>query len=216
MRLLVFNIEQKLIDMIEENKLYITDIAEDIDDAIYHSKVRYYNLILIRSDDFFACKELLQDLNCRFTAVIIISNNPSKKFQIQLLKAGAIDVIKEPICTNTILSRMESIHRENFQNEIFYKQKYKAIIEDENIVDIANNKAQLKGKTFSILVYMLKNRHRGAISKEELLHTNWHEPEMVSDNVIEVNINLIRNALKSAFNENFIETIRHKGYKISN
>lgn len=38
---------------------------------------------------------------------------------------------------------------------------------------------------------------------------------MVSDNVIEVNINLIRNALKKEFDDNFIETIRHKGYKLS-
>lgn len=215
MRLLTLNISNEILEYLQENQLYITDVAEDIGDAIYHSQVRYYNLILIKSDNIYDCKKLLENVNPRFSAVYFISNNPTKEFQLQLLKAGAMDILKEPVSNSYILTKMEAIHRENFSGEIIYKDRYIADLKEEQLKDKQkDNSTFLRGKSFSILAYLLKNRHRGAISKDELLNANWEEPEMVSDNVIEVNINLIRNTLKKEFNDNFIETVRHKGYKI--
>lgn len=216
MRLLAYNIDNEITDYLEKNNFYIVDEAEDIDDAIYHSRVRYYNLILVNWNGLYDCKEILEHINSRFTAVIFIADNPSKQFQLELLKAGAMDILEDPVSNFYILTKIESIHRENFQDNIFYKGKYIANLKNESICeDDGENSIKLKGKSFSILAYLLKNRHRGSISKDELLHTNWEEPEMVSDNVIEVNINQIRNAIKKEFGDNFIETIRHKGYKIS-
>ena len=217
MRLLTYNIDNEVINYLEENNFYIVDQAEYIDDAIYHSRVRYYNLILVSWNGLYDCKEMLEYINSRFTAVIFIADKPTKQFQLELLKAGAMDILETPVSNSYILTKIESIHRENFQENIFYKNRYIADIKNESISqDNGNNGVKLKGKSFSILAYLLKNRHRGSISKDELLHANWEEPEMVSDNVIEVNINQIRNALKKEFNDNFIETIRHKGYKIIN
>jgi len=214
MRLLSYNIDEKIIEHLEENNLYIVDVAEDMDDAIYHSKVRYYNMILVNSSNYYDCKDILENINCRFTAVIFICDEPSKEFQVDLLKNGAMDILHSPVSTTYLLTKIESIHRENFQENILYKDKFIVNIKDEQLFDDNENVVNLKGKSFSILAYLLKNRHRGSISKDELLQTNWEEPEMVSDNVIEVNINLIRNALKKEFDDNFIETIRHRGYKI--
>lgn len=214
MRLLAYNIDDKIIEYLQENNFYIVDVAEDIDDAIYHSRVRYYNLILINWDGLYDCKELLEHINSRFTAAIFIAEKPTKQFQLELLKGGAMDILEGPVSNSYILTKIESIHRENFQENIFYKNRYVANLKNESLHDDGENGVKLKGKSFSILAYLLKNRHRGSISKDELLHTNWEEPEMVSDNVIEVNINQIRNAIKKEFDDNFIETIRHKGYKI--
>ncbi len=214
MRLLSYNIDEKIIEHLEENNLYIVDVAEDMDDAIYHSKVRYYNMILVNSSSYYDCKNILENINCRFTAVIFICNEPSKEFQVDLLKNGAMDILHLPVSTTYLLTKIESIHRENFQENILYKDKFIVNMKNEQLFDDNENVVNLKGKSFSILAYLLKNRHRGSISKDELLQTNWEEPEMVSDNVIEVNINLIRNALKKEFDDNFIETIRHRGYKI--
>ncbi|TLP37819.1 winged helix-turn-helix domain-containing protein [Arcobacter arenosus] len=214
MRLLSYNIDEKIIEHLEENNLYIIDVAEDMDDAIYHSKVRYYNMILVNSSNYYDCKDILDNINCRFTAVIFICDEPSKEFQLDLLKNGAMDILQSPVSTKYLLTKIESIHRENFQENILYKDKFIVNMKDEQLFDDNENVVNLKGKSFSILAYLLKNRHRGSISKDELLQTNWEEPEMVSDNVIEVNINLIRNALKKEFDDNFIETIRHRGYKI--
>ncbi len=216
MRLLTFNIEDELIEHIQKHDLYIVDQCEGMEDVKYHTQVRYYNLILIRTNDFFAIKEILENINCRFTAVIVIARNPSKQFLISLLKAGALEVIEEPVSIYKLLTKMEVVHRDNFKNEIVFKDKYSLDLEKEILTsNKSKKKLELKGKPFSMLKYMLKNRHKYSISKDELLNCCWEEPEWVSENIIEVNVNLIRNALKKSFNENFIETIRHRGYKIA-
>jgi DNA-binding response OmpR family regulator len=214
MRLLTYNIDEKLLEYIEDNQLYITDIAEDIFDAIYHSEVRYYNLIMVNCNDYLDGKKILKNIDYRVTAVIFLVDDWSKELELKLLKNGAISVIKKPAPLNYILAKMESIHRENFETELIYKEVYKADLEEKALIS-KDKKVYFKGKSFSILSYLIKNRYRAPISKDELLQTNWDEPEMVSDNVIEVNINSIRNSLKREFDENFIETVRHRGYKVS-
>ncbi|RXK12833.1 hypothetical protein CP965_09680 [Halarcobacter mediterraneus] len=215
MRLLAYNIDSELLDYIEEKQLYITDIAEDISDAIYHSEVRYYNMLVIDCSNYFDAKKILKNINYRITATIFLVDDWTKDLEINLLKKGAMSVIKKPTSNNYILAKMQAIHRENFEKELIYKNQYKANLEEKSLVNNQDKKIFFKGKSFSILSYLIKNRYRAPISKDELLQTNWDEPEMVSDNVIEVNINSIRNSLKKEFDENFIETVRHRGYKVS-
>lgn len=215
MRLLVYNVDEKLLNYIEKQQLYITDIAEDINDAIYHSEVRYYNMLIIECSNYFDAKKILKNINYRITATIFLVDKYTKELEINLLKKGAMSVIKKPTSNNYILAKMQAIHRENFEKELIYKNEYKANLEEKSLVNNQDKKIFFKGKSFSILSYLIKNRYRAPISKDELLQTNWDEPEMVSDNVIEVNINSIRNSLKKEFDENFIETVRHRGYKVS-
>ncbi|RXK01624.1 hypothetical protein CRV02_07020 [Arcobacter sp. CECT 8989] len=214
MRLLTYNLDEKLLDYIDEEQLYIVDIAEDISDAIYHSEVRYYNLVIVDCNNYFDCKKILRNIDNRVTAVVFLVDDYTKQLELSLLKKGAISVLKKPTSNEYILAKMESIHRDNFKKELFYKDNYKANLEEKALVS-DDKKVVFKGKSFSILSYLIKNRYRAPISKDELLQANWDEPEMVSDNVIEVNINSIRNSLKKEFDENFIETVRHRGYKVS-
>lgn len=211
MRLLSYNINKDLVKYMQN--IYITDIAEDLEDASYHSEFRYYNLILVKENSIFACKDILKGVDSHLTAVIIITANESKEFELELLKLGALSIIKEPASNEFILAKIESIHRENFKKEILLKDRYKINFEEKSFND-EHSKVYLKGKSFAILSYLIKNKHRPPISKDELLHAVWEEPEMVADNVIEVNINIIRNNLKRAFEENFIKTVRHRGYKV--
>ncbi|AXH13542.1 winged helix-turn-helix transcriptional regulator [Halarcobacter bivalviorum] len=214
MRLLAYKVDKKLLNYLDEEQLYIVDIAEDISDAIYHSEVRYYNLIMVECNNYFNCKKILKGINTRVTAVIFLVEEYSKELEIKLLNNGALFVIKKAASKEYLLAKIESIHRDNFKKELLYKDNYRANLEERTLVS-DEKKVTFKGKSFSILSYLIKNRYRAPISKDELLQANWDEPEMVSDNVIEVNINAIRNSLKKEFNENFIETVRHRGYKVS-
>jgi len=214
MRLLAYDIDKKLLDYIDEEQLYIVDIADDIEDAIYHSEVRYYNMVVVSCNNYFDCKKILKNIDNRITAVIFLVDDWTKEFELNLLNKGAISIIKKPTSNEYILVKIESIHRDNFKKELFYKDNYKADLEEKALIN-HEKKVFFKGKSFSILSYLIKNRYRSPISKDELLQANWDEPEMVSDNVIEVNINSIRNSLKKEFDENFIETVRHRGYKVS-
>lgn len=215
MRLLSLGIHEDIIDYLEENEFYICDDVFDIDDAIYHSEVRYYNLILIKHDEPAKIKQILKSINPRQTAVVFISEKPlSKKEEISLHKKGVLIIIDEPITNELILAKIEAIHRENFLSHYIFKDKYTINKEENSITDENNNKLVINGKPFYILEYLIKNRHRPAISKEELLDVLWDDPEWVVKNVVEVNINIIRKGIQNTFKDNFINTIRHRGYQI--
>lgn len=214
MRLLSLNVNNSLITKLENEELYICDKASDIEDAIYHCEVRYYNLIIVRSDSFTTLKRLLRFVNPRLTAVVVITNNHEKEFELNLLRCGALSIIKEPACNELVLAKLESIHRENFQSKFVFKDKYLINTLENSVTDHNNNKLIMKGKPFSILMYLIKNRHRSSISKDEILDVIWDDPEWVVKNVVEVNINIIRKGIKTTFQDNFISTIRHRGYQV--
>jgi len=215
MRLLSLDINEDIIEHLEDNDFYICDDATDIEDAIYHAEVRYYNIILIRHKNKRQMKELLKKVDARQTAVICLVDNLTNKDEISLLKKGALSVLDSNVDDELILAKMQAIHRENFLSKYTFKEKYTINKEENSICDDNNNKLVINGKPFSILEYLIKNRHRSAISKEELLDVLWDDPEWVVRNVVEVNINIIRKGIQNTFQDNFINTIRHRGYQIS-
>lgn len=215
MRLLSLDINRSLINKLENDELYICDRATDMEDAIYHCEVRYYNLIIIKSDSYNNLRQILKHVNPRLTAVVILTNNNEKKFEKNLLRYGALSIIKEPANNELILAKLESIHRENFQRRFMFKNKYWIDTLENSVTDHNNNKLVMKGKPFSILMYLIKNRHRSSISKDEILDVIWDDPEWVVKNVVEVNINIIRKGIKNTFEDNFISTIRHRGYQVT-
>lgn len=215
MRLLSLDINRSLINKLENDELYICDRATDMEDAIYHCEVRYYNLIIIKSDSYNNLRQILKHVNPRLTAVVILTNKNEKKFEKNLLRYGALSIIKEPANNELILAKLESIHRENFQRRFMFKNKYWIDTLENSVTDHNNNKLVMKGKPFSILMYLIKNRHRSSISKDEILDVIWDDPEWVVKNVVEVNINIIRKGIKNTFEDNFISTIRHRGYQVT-
>ena len=132
-----------------------------------------------------------------------------------LISAELLGLLND-IDEDLLLAKMYSIHKENFLHEYTFNEKYIINKEENSITDMQNNKLIINGKPFSILEYLIKNRHRAAVSKEELLDVLWDDPEWVVRNVVEVNINIIRKGIQNTFQDNFINTIRHRGYQVLN
>lgn len=215
MRLLTYDIDQELIDIFEQKDLYICDIAEDLFDALYHCEVRFYNLIFIKSDSLDTCKSFLKHVDYNKSAFVVLTNDNTKEFELELLKKGAMSVIHLPSSQELILAKLESIHRDNFASKINYKNKFYIDSINKCVKAKDNTSINISGKTFDILSYLVKNKHRPPLSKDEIMSALWEEPEMISDNVVEVNINQLRKVLTQSFDINFIDTVRNRGYKIA-
>jgi len=214
MRLITYNIEHQFAHKLESENLYIADIAEDFNDLQYHLSVRFYNLVVFYSNNLKKCVNTLKESYNSNTAFVILTDDLSKKFQLNCLKNGAHDVLQATIDDELLMARLEAIHRDNFNRSIKHKEYFQIKREDKKVFDLENNELQIRGKAYDILRYLVQNKHRPPISKEELICTIWEDPEMVCQNVIEVNINLIRAQLKKHIKVDLIETIRNRGYKI--
>lgn len=216
MRLLSWGMNREIIASLDEKDLYICDVAEDESDALYHAEVRYYNAIMIYSNDLAICKRFLKSINAKTCAFIVVTENYNKEFEVELLKRGAISIIHAPVSNDLILAKLQSIHRENFVKRFNFKDYFIIDKENKQVIDFNDKKLNIKGKSFEILSYLLKNRHLPVISKDEIIGVLWDEPEMVSNNIVEVNINLIRNEIRKNFDLDLVSTIRNRGYKIIN
>jgi two-component system, OmpR family, response regulator len=216
MRLLICNIDQELTKKFEEDNLYIIDYTEDLEDALYHIQVRFYNLVLIQENTLQNCINILNDIESTSTAFVILTDNHSKEFELQVLKKGALSVLKTPISLELLMAKIESIHRDNFKRKLTYKEYFGIDQTDKEIFDPNNNEIDIRGKAFDVLLYLVKNKHRPPISKDELIYALWEDPEMVCQNVIEVNINQIRSKLKKRLDVDIIDTVRNRGYKLKN
>ncbi len=216
MRLLSYDMDQELIEKITDEELFICDVAEDMYDALYHAEVRFYNLIMIKSDSIDECKSFFKYISCHKTAFVVITSNTTKEFELELLKCGVISVIQEPATNEYILCKLESIYRDSFAKKIEYKNKF--YIDNINkcvMVSKTDEELNISGKTFEVLFYLIKNKHRPPLHKDEIINAIWEEPEMVSDNVVEVNINHLRRILSKSFDTSYIDTVRNRGYKIA-
>lgn len=216
MRLLTYNIDQELIEEFEKENLYIMDYAENLEDAVYHIQVRFYNLVLIKEDNLQNCISILDNIQSTSTAFVILTSNHSKEFELKVLKKGALSVLKTPVCLELLMAKIESIHRDNFKRKLTYKEYFGIDQADKEILDLNDKEIDIRGKAFDVLSYLVKNKHRPPISKDELIYALWEDPEMVCQNVIEVNINQIRSKLKKRLDVDIIDTVRNRGYKLKN
>ncbi len=214
MRLLSYNISDLFIQNIIKHGLYICDKTEDLSDALYHAQVRYYNVVLIQDTDINVCKKFLKFIDPKYCAFIVLTSNKDKQFELEVLQNGGISVLQEPFCSELLLAKLQSIHRENFVKRYRFKDYFILDKVNKKVVDFDENCLNIKGKSFEILSYLLQNNHFRVISKDEIVGVLWDEPEMVSNNIVEVNINLIRNEIRKKFNMDFVSTIRNRGYKI--
>ena len=214
MRLLAYNINNEIIKKLESDEYYIIDRTVDLDYALYHLQVRFYNMVILYEDDLKNCLTLLQSSDNMNTAFVILTNKDDKKFHLKCFKNGALCVIDTPYDDELLWAKIESIHRENFVKKIYHENYFGINKEQKEIVDYENNELEIRGKAYDILVYLYQNRFRPPISKDEMIYALWDDPEMVCQNVIEVNINQIRSKLKKRFQIDMIDTVRNRGYKL--
>lgn len=214
MRLLTYNAKKQIVENLASNNLYITDETVEFDDAIYHLEVRFYNLVLIYEDNLNHCIKLLNTTTNRNTAFVIISEKVTKDFELLCLQNGALVVLEKEICDNLLMAKIESIHRDNFSKEFYYKDYFIISNKDQEVIDTTDNELNIRGKACDILSYLVQNQHRPPISKDEIAYALWEEPEMICQNSIEMNINQLRTKLKQRFGKNMINTVRSRGYKI--
>lgn len=214
MRLLAYNVPLELIKTLQKKQLYLCDIAQDREDALYHAQVRFYNAVVIYEDELCHCKEFLKIIDSTQCAFVVLTNNTDKEFEMSVLKNGGIAVIIAPFSQELILAKLQSIHPKNFIKRFKFKNHFTVDTKQKLVFDSEQNELNIKGKSFEILSYFFKNKEFRVISKDELVGVLWDEPELVSNNIIEVNINLIRNEIRKRFNVDFLCTIRNRGYKI--
>ena len=216
MRILIVEDEPTLKSTIAEGLRefgYQNDEVENLTDAEYYLEIRNYDLVIL---DWMLPNgsgiNLIPIIKRKSfnTIVVVLSARGDDKSEIEAFEKGADDYIKKPFDFGILLARIEARLKSKTKTVIGI-QGLEIYPEEERII-YNGNEIELKGKPFEVLIHLVAHRDE-IVSKEQLLNAIWKEPELVTQNVIEVAINQIRQKIDKQLGIITVETVRRRGYR---
>lgn len=151
--------------------------------------------------------------------IIIVSGKDSEPDKIAGLILGGDDYIVKPFSMMELIARVKSIFRRMDLDNSQYINKKIIFIKDISInldtkeVEFENKTIGLTGMEFSLIHYLIQNKHR-AVSRKELLDKVWGFENEVETRATDDMIKRIRKKLSFAGSSLKIETIWGYGFKI--
>lgn len=221
MKLLIVEDEPDMRKGLEKGFLkkgFLVDTAEDGEEGAYLALVNTYDVIVLDlnlpgKDGF----EILQEIRERSKTqkVIILSARSSVPDKVLGLDMGANDYLAKPFDFRELEARVRSLaRREIVQNDTEIRIDHLVIDTVQKMVFYDGKKMELAPKEYAILEYLGINRGR-TVSAEELIDHVWESDIDLFSVSVKVHVSKLRKKLEEATGKNYIETVRGRGYLLS-
>lgn len=203
--------------LLEQEKFDIK-IAKNIVEAKTMIKKQKFDLYLLDitlpdGDGYEICKYVKKQKD---VPVIFLTAKDEELNVVQCLDMGADDYIIKPFRNRELISRIKSVLRRYYHDEINENQiKCRDVIIDSNkaVVYKAGKEIVFTSLEYKIL-YMLISNKNILVTREQILDKIWDVAgNFVNDNTLTVYIKRIRNKLDDKEGK-FIQTVRGIGYKV--
>ncbi|SKD06772.1 DNA-binding response regulator, OmpR family, contains REC and winged-helix (wHTH) domain [Chitinophaga ginsengisegetis] len=200
-------------------KAYCCDLAYTARQGLEKMDENQYDFILLDlglpdKDGLLLLQEARK--NCPEASYIILTARGQLEDRIRGLQMGADDYLPKPFSLPELLARMQAISRRKFG-----LTDSKIALGDFDIdlhqrsVFFENQEISLSRREFDLLSYMLlhKNRPLTRMQLSEHIWGNFSDDDYDS-NYIDVHIKNIRKKLSAFASVEWLQTLRHVGYKI--
>lgn len=203
--------------LLEQEKFDIK-IAKNIVEAKTMIKKQKFDLYLLDitlpdGDGYEICQYVKKQKD---VPVIFLTAKDEELNVVQGLDMGADDYIIKPFRNRELISRIKSVLRRYYHDEINENQiKCRDVIIDSNkaVVYKAGKEIIFTSLEYKIL-YMLISNKNILVTREQILDKIWDVTgNFVNDNTLTVYIKRIRNKLDDKEGK-FIQTVRGIGYKV--
>ncbi len=209
-------IRQELKTLLEHNQYEIIMIEDFTKDILEEIKKEEKDLILLdinlpNQNGFDICKKIKEKEQ---VPIIFVTSCTGDENELKSIISGGDDFITKPYNKDILLEKIKRTMRQ--KDPVQYKEiKLDGVTLDLHLslVKYQDNSVELTRNEFRILYYFFTNPKK-IITKEELLDYLWNEKYYLDDNILTVNINRLRKKLEEIGLEEFIKTIRKKGYRI--
>ena len=208
-----------LVKTVLEKNEYAVDIAETATTGEEYAVDNNYDIIILDlglpdGDGFDVCKNMReQEIT---TPVLILSAEKETDVKIKCLRVGADDYITKPFDTEELLARIEAISRrsgaeENGDRVLKCGELKLDMLEREFTVD--GTQVDLTNNEYNLLAYLLK-RKNNIVTQEEIAENVWDIHFDTQTNYINVYISYLRKKIRNHSNNEYIDTVRKKGFII--
>lgn len=181
------------------------------------------DIMLPGKDGYEICKELRAENNN--TPIIMLTAKSEEVDKVLGLEFGADDYVAKPFGIRELLARIKAVLRrydksQNDDNQNNSDDSDKIIAGDividksRHFVTVYDVSVDLTYKEYELLSFLAKYRGR-VYSRDELLDKVWGIDYVGESRTVDVHIRHLRQKLGQTKNgEEFIETIRGRGYKL--
>lgn len=147
------------------------------------------------------------------TPILVLSAEHETDVKIKCLKVGADDYLTKPFNTEELMARIEAITRRSGDStgdqilecgELTVKLLEREFTVGDAKVDLTNNE-------FNLLVFLMKNKNK-IVTQEEIAEKVWDIHFDTQTNYINVYISYLRKKIRDHSDNDYIETVRKKGF----
>jgi len=206
-------------EIASRNKAIQYDCVEEIKDLEYYLDIRNYDFVLLNTKELDV--ELLGILNnlsnsTQNIQTLYLKSESNGKLnnleRAELLNKGIVFSIDEDENTIDYLETIFNNSFKIFKNDGIISAGKLLVDIEKNYVLYEEREISLEGKPFEVFVFLLRRKNE-IITKYELLHNIWVDPELVSPSVIDVCLKVIRQKIDSPLNITTIEHVRGRGFQ---
>lgn len=222
MRVLVVEDETRLAeniaDGLRESTGYAVDVVHDGQDAVQLCWTASYDLIVLDlMIPQLSGEEVVRQLRAaRYAAPVLILTAVSETGKtINLLNLGADDYMTKPFDLGELIARARAlIRRGKGASEPVLQFGGLRMHTGEQTVECGSTKLVLSPTEYRILEYLMF-RPRIIVSKRELLEHLYDFTWEHHSNVIEAHISNLRKKLRMTTDDEVLETLRGRGYRLA-
>lgn len=156
--------------------------------------------------------EIVRDLkNIKDVPILVTTAITEMDTKLDLFDLGVDDYITKPFNNDELLARIK-VHLKNTPNDILCFKGLRLNLNDYSCY--YNNIKIGLSKTEFDLLKLLMQKPDNVHTKNFLIESVWSDADSADDNTLNVHISNLRNKIKNASNEDYIETIWSIGYKL--
>ena len=148
--------------------------------------------------------------------IIMLTARAEENDKIKGLERGADDYLTKPASMLELMARIRAHLRRSKGFELNHRLEFQGIVMDAvaHEVTVGDKPLSLSLTEFKLLKLFLQNPNK-LMAREHILNHIWGRNTFVEDRTVDVHILRLRKALKKHQKDQWIQTVRGVGYKLS-
>lgn len=207
-----------LVKAVLEKNRYEVDLADTAQSGEEHALDNNYDIIILDlglpDGDGFDLAKSMRDQDVT-TPILVLSAEQETDVKIKCLRVGADDYITKPFDTEELLARIEAVSRRSGEvngDRVLECGELKVDML-ERVFSVNDQKVDLTNNEYNLLVYLLKKKNK-IVTQEEIAENVWDIHFDTQTNYINVYISYLRKKIRSHSDNEYIDTVRKKGFII--
>lgn len=202
-----------------EEEFYAVDVSPSGKNGLSLLEKNAYSalildVILPDTTGFAVCKKLRSEYRSEIPVIMLTALNSTEDI-VTGLESGADDYLAKPFKFRELLARVNALIRRSRKEAAARILQCRDLTVNLDSMEVtrAGKATTLTATEFRLLEYFLRNRNR-VLSRDTIIRNVWDSAYELSNNVVDVYVNYLRNKIDKGQGQKLIHTVVGMGYML--